>query len=184
LAACSTPAPTPVTTPSADRIAQEEAAVYAAALEGLYGAPAYVLISTTATDATGVDNTRQTLSYVLGNLHDVASQTTASFLARNAQATSLPADLELGAPYSLLSRTDMSAIFGQNQDGWQVFYDSYPDAPGITTLSRAGFNPGLDQALVYVGTQSRYLAGAGYYLLLKKVDGAWVIDQQVMTWIS
>jgi hypothetical protein len=78
----------------------------------------------------------------------------------------------------------MTSIFGQNQDGWQLFYEQYPDAPGITTLSRVGFNYAFDQALVYVGTLSHYLAGAGYYVLLKKVNGSWIVDQQVMSWIS
>jgi hypothetical protein len=37
---------------------------------------------------------------------------------------------------------------------------------------------------VYIGTQSNWLAGAGYYVLLKKGEAGWGIDQQVMTWIS
>jgi hypothetical protein len=184
LAACSTAGQTPVATPSTGQLEREQAAVYAAALQGLYGAPSYVLISTTATDPTGVEDTQQTLDYVLQNLHDVAAETADSFRERNSESTSLRADLDLGAPYSLLSRADMSAMFSQNQDGWQIFYGRYPDAPGITTVSRVGFNLSLDQALVYIGTQSHYLAGAGYYLLLKKVNDVWVIDQQVMTWIS
>jgi hypothetical protein len=183
LAACSTPG-LAVPTLSTQQIGLEEEAVYAAVLKSLYDAPSYVLTSTTATDQGGIDNTVQILSYVLGNMHDVSPETEASFQERNAGVISLPTDLDLGVPYSLLSRADMTAIFGQNQDGWQVFYEKYPDAPGITSISRAGFNASLDQSLVYVGTQSQYLAGAGYYLLLKKVNGAWVIDQQVMTWVS
>jgi hypothetical protein len=31
---------------------------------------------------------------------------------------------------------------------------------------------------------SHWLAGAGYFVLLNKVNGAWVVDQQVMSWIS
>jgi len=184
LAACSPATPTPVPTPSNEQIELEETAVYAAALKGLYDAPSYVLISTTDTDAGGVDSTGETLGYVLENLHDVAPETVEGFRRRNAQASALRLDLDLGAPYSLLSRAGMSELFSQNQDGWQVFYDRYPEAWGITSLSRVGFNAALDQALVYVGTQSHWLAGAGYYLLLIKVNGAWIIDQQVMTWIS
>jgi hypothetical protein len=184
LAACSTVSPTSVPTPSAEHVEQEQAAVYAAALEGLYGASSYVLISTTGTDPTDLDSTDQTLDYVLQNLHDVAAETVEDFRERNGEATPLRSDLDLGTPYSLLSRAEMSAMFSQNQDGWRIFYDRFPEAPGITTVSRVGFNLSLDQALVYVGTQSHWLAGAGYYLLLLKVNGTWVIDQQVMTWIS
>ena len=80
----------------------------------------------------------------------------------------LQPDMEIGAGYVLLTQNDKSQLFNQNQDGWQLFYEKYPDAPGITALSRVGFNQTLDQALVYVGTQSQWLAGAGYYLLLKR----------------
>jgi hypothetical protein len=92
--------------------------------------------------------------------------------------------MELGQVYVLLTEENMRQIFNINQNGWDVFYADYPGAPGITTLSRVGFNDAMDQALVYVGTQSHWLAGAGYIVLLVKVEGVWVIDQQVMTWIS
>jgi hypothetical protein len=78
----------------------------------------------------------------------------------------------------------MNQIFAVNQDGWQVFYARFPEAPGIISLSRVGFNDRLDQALVYLGNQSHWLAGAGHFYLLKKVNGAWTVDQKVMTWIS
>ena len=54
--------------------------------------------------------------------------------------TPVPPNMDLGSTYVLLSQVEMSQIFGQNQDGWQFFYERYPDAPGITTLSRVGFN--------------------------------------------
>jgi hypothetical protein len=114
----------------------------------------------------------------------VAQATVDSFRSRNEAAHPFPPDLDLGVPYSLLSQDQRNQIFGQNQSGWEVFYANYPNSPGITTLSRAGFNAAFDQALVYVGTQSNWLAGAGYYILMKKVNGAWTIDQRVMTWIS
>jgi hypothetical protein len=65
-----------------------------------------------------------------------------------------------------------------------LFYERYPNTPGITTLSRVGFNEPLDQALVYIGTMSHWKAGVGYYVLLSKVNGSWLVEQQVMTWIS
>ena len=88
--------------------------------------------------------------------------------------------MDLGGPYTLLSQASKNQIFSQNQSGWDIFYNHYPQAPGITTLSRVGFDAALDQALVYIGTQSNWLAGSGYYILLKKVNGAWSIDQRVM----
>lgn len=184
LAACAPATPTPLPTPSGDRTTMEEEAVYAALLAEMYAAPAYVILDATATDLLDTANTDQTLDYVLPNLRDLDPGTVDSFRVRNETAHPVRPDMDLGADYVLLSRVEMSAIFGENQNGWQVFYSLHPEAPGITTLSRVGFDPDFGQALVYVGTQSHWLAGAGYYVLLVKVDGAWVVDQQVMTWIS
>jgi len=183
LAAC-TGTSTPAPTPSAEQMDAEEQAVYAALLQSLYSAPSYVIMDTTATGQTGVEDTASTLDYMMQNMRGLDQKTADSFRVRNEAAYPIRSDMDLGSGYVLLSQAEMSQIFSQNQDGWQVFYGRYPDAPGITTLSRIGFNDTLDQALVYVGTMSHWLAGGGYYVLLAKVNGAWVVDQQVMTWIS
>jgi hypothetical protein len=184
LAACAGHTPTPAPTPSTAQMDLEEQAVYAALLQDLYSAASYVIMDTTSTAPGGVADTASTLERVLLDMRQVNPLTADSFRLRNESAHSLHADMQLGAPYVLLSQAEMAQFFGQNRDGWQLFYGQYPDAPGITTLSRVGFNTALDQALVYVGTMSHYLVGAGYYVLLNKVNGAWIVDQQVMTWIS
>jgi hypothetical protein len=183
VAAC-TVTPTPVPTPAADQVDLEEQAVYAFLLPKIYKNRGYVIMALTTTGPTGVDNTSQTIDYVLKNMHDVASETVTSFRARNDSSHPIPKDMNLGSPYTLLTQAVRNQIFSQNQSGWDIFYNRYPQAPGITTLSRVGFNAALDQALVYIGTQSNWLAGAGYYVLLKKGEAGWSIDQQVMTWVS
>jgi hypothetical protein len=183
LAAC-TPRATPQPTPSAGQVDAEEQAVYAALIQAMFPAKMAVLMNTTATDVGGNDKTDQTLQYVLKNMHAVSTQTIDSFKARNATAGPLHGDMQLGVPYALLSQDEITSIFNVNQDGWQVFYERYPDARGILTFSRVGFDAALDQALVYIGNQSQALAGSGHYVLLNKVNGVWTIDQKVMTWIS
>jgi hypothetical protein len=183
LAAC-TASPTPEPTAGPGEVDVEEQAVYAAALENLYAAPAYVLLSTSATDPVGVENTAGTLAYVLDNLPGVDETTVQDFSARNSQETPIETGMQIGAPYTLLTRQEMSDLFSENQNGWDVFYAQHADTPGITSLSRVGFNTDLTQALVYVGTQSHWLSGTGYYLLLEKVDGLWSVVRGVMTWIS
>jgi len=178
------PASTPLPTPSTGQIDTEQQAVYAFLLLNLYQHREYVIMDTTSTGVTGVENTTQTLDYVLQNMHSVDSGTVVSFRSRNDAAYPISPDMNIGGPYTLLSQAGRQKIFGENQSGWEIFYERYPQAPGITTLSSVGFNNSLDQALVYIGTQSNWLAGSGYYILLKKLDGAWNIDQRVMTWIS
>lgn len=174
----------PISTPSAKQMDSEQQVIYAFLLTNTYQHKGYVLMDTTSTGVTSVDNTAQSLDYVQQNMHSVDPETLNSFRERNDQAYPISADMDLGFPYTLLSQAGRQKIFGENQSGWEVFYERYPQAPGITTLSRVGFNASLDQALVYIGTQSNWLAGSGYYILLNKLDGAWKIDQRVMTWIS
>jgi hypothetical protein len=171
-------------TPAANQIDVQEQAVYAFLLPEMYRNRGYVIMAATATGPTGVDNTSQTLDYVLQNMHGVASDTRNSFLTRNDASYPVNPNMDLGGPYTILSQTARNQIFGQNQSGWEIFYNRYPQAPGITTLSRVGFNAAFNQALVYIGTQSNWLAGSGYYILLTKKNGSWSIDQQVMTWVS
>ncbi|MGD0613208.1 MAG: hypothetical protein ABSB41_17050 [Anaerolineales bacterium] len=175
--------PAPQTTaPSVDL---EEQAVFAALIQQKYGASKSLVIrDTTATDAEGVGNTESALQYVLKNTHGLEADTLDNFRARNVSATPVAADMNLGVSYVLLRQSDLDQIFAQNQDGWQVFYERFPDAPGIFSLSRVGFNAHFDQALVYLGIQSQYLNGSGHYFLLEKVKGTWTIDQVVQTWIS
>lgn len=168
-------------TPSADL---EEQAVYAALLKDIYGAPMYVIMESTATDPGGVGDTAARVDYVLQNLRDVDKAVGESFKSRNDKAYPVLPDMELGVEYVVLTQAQRNEMFNQNTSGWETFYKNYPSAPGITELSRAGFSKSFDQALVYVGTQSHYLAGAGYYVLLVKSNGAWTVSQKVMTWIS
>ncbi len=184
LAACG-PKPTPASpTPSADQIKLEEQAVYAALLKDMFNAPMVVLMEKTATDPGGVENTASTVDAAAKNLPGLDKATIENFKTRNSQSYSLPEDMNLGVKVILLTQTEMNQFFGPNQDGWEAFYQNYPDAPGITSLSRVGFNAAYDQALVYIGTQSHYLAGAGYYVLMVKTNGTWAVSIKAMTWIS
>ena len=183
VAAC-TARPTPVPTPSANQIDVEEQAVYGALLKQTYSASMFVIMDTTSTGEGEAKISGSTVDYVLQNMHDVDQGTVDSFRARNDAVHPQSPDMDLGIPYVLLSQDQMNEMFSPNQSGWEVFYKNYPDAPGIINFSRVGFNAAFDQALVYIGNQSGWLAGSGLYVLLKKVDGAWTIDQKVITWVS
>ena len=162
----------------------EEVAVYVALLGNTTGMQ--VIADQTETGISGVSGTSQTVDRVIKQMPDVAPATTASFLARNATVHQLRADMSLGVPYVLISQAETNAIFWGDggQDGWQAFRALYPDAHGIQSLSRVGFNTDLTQALVYLGSQGDWLAGEGNYYLMKKVNGVWTIEQTVMIWIS
>ncbi|MCS7010943.1 MAG: hypothetical protein N2049_04290 [Anaerolineales bacterium] len=171
-------------TPTLPDVQAEEEAVYAALFEQTYNEPRmYVIQAETETHAMPQDlNTL--LAYVQEGMASLQETTIENFKARNDTTYPLRPDMQLGRPYVLLTREEINQIFGLNTSGWDVFYTRYPNSPGLTRVSRVGFNSDYTQALVYIGTQSHWLAGAGYYVLLEKVEGQWKIIQEVMVWIS
>jgi len=184
LAAC-TATPTARPTPSAVDIDAEEQAVYAALIQAMYPAELYVIMEYTATDVIGLsEDIDSTLAQVSENMNGLSQEVIKNFKTRNDRSYPLRDDMLLGFEYVLLSQEERNELFAINQNGWEMFYNRYPDSPGIITLSRVGFNARLDEALVYIGNQSHWMAGAGYYVLLKKENGLWVIKQQVLVWIS
>lgn len=101
------------------------------------------------------------------------------FCAKNAKPQVVWPDLPKRLPVVLLSRGELEAIFsaghGQKPDGWDTFYAKYPKSPGIITISRVGFSRRGDVAMVYIGSQSHWLAGGGRIRILRKQDGKWVV---------
>lgn len=170
---------TPQPKPSAADIEREEQAVYAFFVSDKLG-PA-VLLQDTSTDI-DPDNPQQTLDYIKSGLKSVSKDTLDNYLERNAQPSQLLPDMDLGAEYVLLSGEEMSAIFSQ-PDGWDAFYEQY-SMGGYTVFSRVGFNDTLDQAVLYVGQMAGPLMGAGYYYLMEKENGEWIMKEQIMIWIS
>jgi hypothetical protein len=174
----------PGPTPSAEEKELQAARVLAAALVELQPASMYVIMDTTATGPGGSEETDRIISLAKENMPGIDPQVLEDFRQQNTASQPVKSDMQLGSSFILLSQEVMKNIFSQNRDGWQLFYEQYPQALGITTISQVGFNPAMDQALVYVGTLSHYLAGAGYIVFLHQVDGNWKVEQKVMTWIS
>jgi hypothetical protein len=60
----------------------------------------------------------------------------------------------------------------------------FPDAAGVVTVSRVGFNRAGTQALAYWSVYLAPLAASGSVILLEKEDGRWTVRQNLMIWIS
>ncbi|MBN2387599.1 MAG: hypothetical protein JXB85_11315 [Anaerolineales bacterium] len=179
LAACST---TPMSEP-APAPPDPQAAVYTAVLQALYPAEAYVLMDTTQSASAYVSLEDVLQRSVRPGLNGLDPATADDFLDRNQTESRLPPDLDLGAAYTLVDTETLQPIFA-NEDAWERFYTAYPGVPGILTLSQAGFNAEMTQALVYIGIQSDWLSGEGSYALLEQVNGVWQVIEQVVVWMS
>jgi hypothetical protein len=84
----------------------------------------------------------------------------------------------------LISEIEEKEIFQPaDNKGWERFYSNYSGAKGIIEVSRIAFNTEKTKALLYYGSNSGGKAGIGYYVLLKKQDDDWVIQNKAMRWI-
>jgi hypothetical protein len=124
-----------------------------------------------------------TARFVRGGLPVLSPDTWQDFMDRNQQRYLLTGPFDIGVEVTFLSEEEWKEMFRDHQ-GWDRFYERFPHAPGIVTLSRVGFNATRDQALVYVGNQRNQRIGAGYYVLLTLRDGEWTLEQDIMEWIS
>jgi hypothetical protein len=68
--------------------------------------------------------------------------------------------------------------------GWDQWYKENPKAHGHTTVSLPAYDPKTKLVLIYKGTQSHWLAGAGYIILYRYENGKLVELYKVMLWIS
>lgn len=171
---------TPAATPSAADIEKEEQAVYSFFVGG--GERAVLILQNTSADISANDP-QKSLDYIRSGLPSLSDEALDNFVQRNQQSGPLTPDMELDVDYILLSTEELSEITRQSNWG-EVITQKYPGSYGYTMFSRVGFNNTLDQAVIYVGSMAAPLMGSGFYYLMEKENGDWVIKEQVMAWIS
>lgn len=176
--ACSFLIPAPA--PAAADIEKEEQAVYSFFVSGSTGT---VLILQESSSGISDQSPQEIKGYIKSNFKDVSDETVKSYLSRNTQPGMLSPDMQLGTEYTLLTADDLYKITSQPNWG-DLLSEQYPGAHGYTILSRVGFNNSLDQAVIYVGSVAGPLMGSGFYYLMEKKNGEWLIKEQVMSWIS
>ncbi|MBK8619514.1 MAG: hypothetical protein IPN96_20930 [Anaerolineales bacterium] len=169
---------TPKSVPSAADLEKEEQAVYA-----FFAGDGPVLIMQETNTNISKDDPEQSIEYIKSGLKNISQETLDSYLDRNAQPTLLSPDMELGTEYTLVTADDLYEITSQPNWG-ELLSEKYQGTHGYIIFSRVGFNSTLDQAVVYVGSVAGPLMGAGFYYLMEKKNGDWVIKEQVNVWIS
>lgn len=101
---------------------------------------------------------------------------------RNKEPLRFKDSLELKMEYVLIDEKEIEKVFKNRT--WGEFYKKYPNSGGLVSLSRPGFNSGMNQALIYRQYWCGWLCGGGDYLLLKKSSGRWTIVKEHTVWVS
>jgi len=82
--------------------------------------------------------------------------------------------LQSDRPYELVRSDTIKLLFKESaSDGWNDFYQRYPDSGGFITLSPVGFNNSKTLAIVYTGSSCGGLCGRWRFHLLEKIKGKW-----------
>ncbi len=105
------------------------------------------------------------------------------FLAKNARSYRLRNRFSLDVVCVVLSSKEAKEL-SKNGDYWNNFHEKYPRSQGVTAFSRVGFNANRTEALLYIGTQSDWLAGRGYYVQLSRQNEQWTIKKKLDLWVS
>ena len=122
--------------------------------------------------------------YLKMHMPKLSTEMISDFAAQNEQNHLLKPLFDLSIRYVFISDDEINEIFYKFENGWERYYERYPNSQGTMTLSRVGFNSEMDKAFVEVGNQSHNLAGAGYFVFLEKENGVWTITDSIRTWMS
>jgi hypothetical protein len=110
-------------------------------------------------------------------------ETVSALLATEKETTEFEPQFSLPRASVLLDQGAAKAAFRGRAD-WEAFYRAFPESGGMFFLSRAGFNPSANQALVHIGRQWLGRAGGGWLVFLEKTDEGFSEVGQMSTWMS
>ena len=168
-------------------LTNEEYAVYDTVIKSLYQTESIELIvinDHTATDLAPGETLEQAMQYVQDNMEQVIDpETLADYKNQNQKSIQLEESFSLDIPYILLTETQSNQILDATNN-WDNFNQTYPNAQGIMTLSRVGFNAGRDQAVLYIGNRAGLGTGEGFYVFLTKEGEEWAINSSLLAWVS
>jgi hypothetical protein len=105
------------------------------------------------------------------------------FLRKSSEGGRIRSFSKASKPVVLLGPGKVKWLFRDNS-GWKRFYHLYPQAEGIITFSRVGFDKTMNVAIVAAGRATNYLGGGGRAFILRRVDGRWTKDDTVFAWTN
>ena len=108
-----------------------------------------------------------------------------SFISRNSLPGVHKGAVQNSEKYNVVTITELeiSELRGWGSF-WDRFYIKYPYAFGLVNLSRVGFNSDKTEGMLYIGYSWGRLAGRGYLMKFRKINGQWIITNESLMWLS
>jgi hypothetical protein len=108
-----------------------------------------------------------------------------SLLNENKATSSLEYSFTLPVRYVLIGREEINKLILEGGDPyWKRFKEKYPKSAGIIGLSRIGFTPSKEEALVHITNACGGLCGESHYILLRKEEKGWTIREKMLMSVS
>lgn len=110
--------------------------------------------------------------------------TTDAFGSKILHQAVLPKSLSCAIECVVVDSARLEPIFKKGGGDWPAYFKQFPGSPGLLTFSRVGFSPDGTQALFYLSATCGGLCGSGYYIVMEKHSGQWVIKKEINVWVS
>jgi len=145
---------------------------------------AYVVMETTG--VVGLKGSKKEgADYIKDNLPSLDLSAILAFKEVNSKPIQLDAKRFNKKKVVLLRKSDFKNMFNTGvRQGWDLFFNTYPDSQGVLTFSSVGFSKDKDQALVYFGNQAGSVSGKGFLIQLEWNGKQWRIENRLPLWIS
>jgi uncharacterized protein YkvS len=160
---------------------EEEYLIYSTLIEEMVGDVELIVIRD-STRLEFVDDISETVEQIRESTLGVDEEVLGNFRDKNAHPLQFENRFSFTGTTVLMSQEEFDGIF-VGGGVWDEFYERYPKSNGIMTFSRVGFNSQFDEALVYIGIQSHFKDGAGYYVLLEKLNDGWIVGETTLAWV-
>ena len=161
----------------------DEREVLEVSLGHLYLGTAQAVRSLTVGGLSGGADEGRMATYLRENLDGLAEDTLTDFLAKNRERYPVAPDLDPEERLICVDDSEFHHIF-RDGEGWERFRRKFPESDGTLRFSRVGLDPGITQALLYVGQQFDWNVGSGGYWLFSKAGGSWTERGRAGRWIS
>jgi hypothetical protein len=110
--------------------------------------------------------------------------TTDAFGNVNVQQAFLRRSVHCAVNCVVIDSAQLESIFKKGGGDWLAYYKQFPGSPGLLTFSRVGFSTDGAQALFYVSSNCGGLCGGGYYVVMERLNGRWVIEKEINVWVA
>jgi hypothetical protein len=166
-------------------VSSEEYAVYSALITEEYVKDKIKLVVIT-NPTSGGNRSKDMADYFLQQLSPLSQTTYDDYLERNRESYKLSNSFPLKEKYVLVEYGKVEKFFDNPDfdEAWKNFYKRYPASNGYIALSRVGFNPEKNQALVYMAWMCNSRCGEGKLVLMSKRDGKWKVEKHYTIWVS